>query len=681
MTTMPALAAVPGRAGPDSAERASLRALLSPASVAVVGAMQRHGGAGYEMVRALRDYGYRGRLYPVNGSGRLVHGIPGHRTIADLPRPVDLLVIAVPADQVPPVLREAGHCGVRSAVVLTGAATGSPDRPPGSRLRRIAAEHGMHLIGPDSLGVINTDPRIRLNASLSPTSPQSGGLAVVTRSGAVGIAVLEHAARSGCGLAAFVSLGDQPAIGGADLIAHWHADPHVRAVALDPDSFGDPVTFARIARLFARSKPLLAIRDTRATPGQDVLFEQAGIVRTDNLDHLMDAARILVDQPLPAGRRLGIVGNAGGLTELAAELAEANGFILPRLDGSASRTPGRGNPVDTGADATPRQVADAVETLAHSREVDLVLALIVGTRANVPDAVMTAVADVLDKHPRLTTAAVLAGSADDIHHLGTRRMPVYRHPERVIRALAHACRYATWRRQRRGGWVTPAGLHRDLADTLIARARQERRGWLPSAVTVKILATYGIAVLPASHPYSAVGAVAAAERLGYPVVVRTVGREARTRNAADHLRLGLTCATEVHDAFEALTRPGDPAREVLLQRQVSAPVRLAAGITKDPHFGSVLHLRRNRRRAAHILPLTDLDAGRMVHEVLDTPPSPIDTAGLVDLLQRLSCLAEDHPEIARLDLNPLFAGPDVVVADARLRLAERHSLDEAATSK
>jgi predicted CoA-binding protein len=230
MTMTAAPVAVRG-GGLECGEQVGLRALLSPASVAVVGAMQRHGSAGFEMVRALRDFGYRGRLYPVNGSGRPVLGVPGYRTIADLPQPVDLLVIAAPADHVPQVLREAGRRGVRSAVVLTRtrAAAGSPDRPPGTWAWRIAGEYGMRVLGPDSLGVINTDARVQLNASLSPVAPRSGGLALVTRSAAVGIAVLEHAARNGCGLAAFVSLGDNAEVSGADLITHWHTDPHVRA--------------------------------------------------------------------------------------------------------------------------------------------------------------------------------------------------------------------------------------------------------------------------------------------------------------------------------------------------------------------------------------------------------------------------------------------------------------------
>jgi acyl-CoA synthetase (NDP forming) len=424
----------PPPVGPPTGPGA-LHSLLSPRSVGVIGAMGRHGSAGYETVRALRDYGFTGRLHPVNGSGRPVCGVPAHRSLAGLPGPIDLLVVALPPGRVPNVLREAGRQGVRTALVLSRSSAAGHHPDQASEIRRVAREHGILLAGPNSLGVIDTDPRVRLDACLSPCRPAPGGLAMACRSGTVGLAMLEHAARSGGGLASFVSLGDSTDVSAAALVAHWRADPRVRAIALCLDSVGDPASFARAARATARSKPVLVIPGGAPAPPESLLAH-AGVIAAAGLDEMMDAARLLADQPLPAGRRLGIVGNAGGLDAIAARIARAAGFRLAQS-----------HLLDVGVDADPRRMADAVETVTARGEVDIVLVTIAGTRANVPDAILTAVGRVVDGHPQVTAAAVLTGCANDIHHIGARRAPVYRQHDRAIRALAHAVSYAAWRRQ------------------------------------------------------------------------------------------------------------------------------------------------------------------------------------------------------------------------------------------
>jgi acyl-CoA synthetase (NDP forming) len=389
----------------------------------------------------------------------------------------------------------------------------------------------------------------------------------------------------------------------------------------------------------------------------DELFAQAGVIRTAGLDELTDAARMLVDQPLPTGARLGVVGNAGGLTRLAVTSAEAAGL---RLDG--------GGPIDTGAAATPSTIAAAVETVAAGGAADLLLVMIVGTRTNVPHAIMTAVGDVLDRHPRLAAACVLTGSADDIHHIGARRVPVYRQPDRAVGALAHAQRYATWRRECPGRPVTPEGIHPGRAAAVLERAGNTVHGWVPRQTTAEVLAAYGIVVQPLSYAYTGVAAVAAAEHLGYPVIARTAGSK--------RVRLGLTCATAVRDAFDDLTAPGDPVREVLLQRQVTAPAELSAAVVTEPPFGPVLQLGRRDERAVSLVPLTDADAGRMWRTLGCAPvltgdrgTPAVDTTALERLLLRLGRLAADQPRIGRLELAPIYAGPGgVVVADARLRV-------------
>jgi acyl-CoA synthetase (NDP forming)/GNAT superfamily N-acetyltransferase len=606
-----------------AAERASLRPLLAPRSVAVVGAGRRSEGLGHEVLRGLVGYGFTGPVYPVNrhakppgqpgGTQTTVAGVPAYPSLADLPGPVDLVVVAVPPDQVPGVLADAGACGARAAVVMTGFAATAPElaAPAPAELLRLARAGGIRLVGPDSLGVINTDPEVRLDASFAPNPPPPGGLAVASQSGAVGVAVLEHAARHGCGISGFVSLGGKLDVSGNDLIAYWYGDPATRAVALYLESFGNPRRFGRVARALARRKPVLAVFSGRAAmPGAavDALFAQAGVVRAEDLGALVDAARMLTDQPLPAGNRLAVIGNAGGANVLAADAAAAEGLYLP------AAVAGRDNPLDLGTAATGSALAEALAAAAGSGAVDAVLAVVTATRASDPDAMRDAVAAVADAHPDLPMAAVVLGPGDAAA-LGDRRVPCYDLPERAVRALGHATRYAAWRRE-------PLGSRPALDDVDAAAARAAVRaavdaggGWLTDAGAAAVLAAYRIPLSPAP---AGTGAV-------------------------------------------------DPA----------GVVEMVAGIAHDPLFGSLVMtgLRGLATdllgdRAYRLVPMTDLDAGRMWRSLRAAALLTGDTGALEDLLLRLGRLAEDLPEVAELVLDPVGVGvAGVTVAAARVRVA------------
>ncbi|MDT5044052.1 MAG: hypothetical protein QOE51_5037, partial [Actinoplanes sp.] len=610
------------------AQQSSLHRVLAPRSVAVVGAGRQHGDAGHEALRALRDYGFRGSLFAVNRAGRPVCGVPVHRRISDLPTPVDLLVLAVPAVHLARALAEAGGVGARGAVLL---GTGRPaDDRPGKRQRgeilAAARRHGIRLLGPGCLGVINADPRVRLNASLAPVRPPGGGLALAARSGGVGIALLEDAVRNRCGISTFVSMGDELDVTVADLLGYWFDDPATRAVALSPESFGDPAGFARAAHALGRRKPVLAIGYRGPQGAGDDPLARAGVIRTAGLGETIDTARMLIDQPLPAGNRLAIVGNASGLVALTADTARAHGFEIVTLsDATCAKLPPaagsglRGNPVDLGIDASAERIAEATEAVLASGEADIVLPVLAGTRATVLIAIRTAVAHALDDHPQLTAAAVLTGSSDDVHRLGRRGAPVYHEPERAVRALAHARDYAAWRR-------TPLGPRTGQARAAVRRALAAGAGPATRQDTTEILSAYGIILdLPRhTQPDATAGSTA-----GPPAVVRT----------------------------------DPPARGVL-----------AAGVRRDPEFGPAVLLECRTAaaspgdRAACMVPVSTGDAARMRRSLgYDGPVPP---AEVEDLLLRLGRLAGDLPEVSRLDVGPIVAGPDgVVVAEAALRLA------------
>ncbi|GAB4004545.1 hypothetical protein GCM10029992_49890 [Glycomyces albus] len=362
-----------------AAERLSLQPLLEPRSVAVVGASRSGTGIGHEILRSIADHDFNGPVYPVHSAATELAGMTAYPSLASLPETVDLVIVAVPARAVAGVLHEAGEAGVRAAVVVSSGFAEIGDTGAQEELVRIARNHDMRLVGPNCLGIVNTDGSIRLQASFAVDAPSPGGLCLASQSGAVGIAALAHASRTGLGVHSFVSLGNKADVSGNDLLSYWYDDPQCKAVALYLESFGNPRKFARVARAVARRKPVLAVKGGRSDSGRraglshtaaaaspdvavDSLFAQAGVIRTDSLEAMLDTARVLVDQPLPGGRRIGLVGNAGGVNVLAADAAASNALTVPtlsretrdRLNASVEGAAALDNPIDLGAAASPR---------------------------------------------------------------------------------------------------------------------------------------------------------------------------------------------------------------------------------------------------------------------------------------------------------------------------------------
>lgn len=679
-----------------AAGRASLRPLLQPASVAVVGAGRR-GGVGHEVLKGLVRYGFHGPVYPINPHATAVAGVPAYPSLRDVPGRVELAVIAVPADQVLGVMNDAAAVGVRAAVVLTAgfAETGHAGQATQAELLHTARRHGIRLVGPNCLGVINTDPQIRLDASFLPTPPATGGLAVASQSGAVGIAMLDHLSRTGTGVSSFVSLGNKADVSGNDLIAYWYDDPDTRAVALYLESFGNPRKFARVARALARRKPVLAVFSGRSESGRragashtaaaaapyvavDTLFAQAGVVRVDNLGELVDASRMLTGQPLPAGSRLGVVSNAGGANILAADAAELHGLRLP------DRVGGLANPLDLGAGATPDALGQALATMASTNEVDTLLVIVAATRANDPAALWRSAGAVVDRYPQLPMAGVMLGGPE-VTSMGGRQAPVFLFPEQAVRAIGQAAAYAAWRRQPLGSRPQLTGVDTAAAQQRVQAALAAHTGWQPYERTRDILGAYGIPLVPARTVTAPEQAVTAADQLGYPVVLKAADPELVHKTELGAVKLKLADAGAVTRAYreiaEALQQPTPP---VLVQPMAAGEVELVTGIVHDPLFGSLVMLGLGGiftdllgDRAFRLVPMTDLDAGRMWRSLRSAPlltgyrnRPAVDTDALEDLLLRLGRLAEELPEVAELDLNPVLAGPDGVVAvDAKLRLA------------
>lgn len=695
------------------AEDESLRRLFAPRAVAVIGAGRRRGGVGHEVLRNLAEGNYMGRLYAVNPHAARIAGVQAYAAVGDVPGPVDLVVIAVPAGQVRSVLAECGHAGVAGAVILTAGfselgAEGSREQ---AEILAVARAHSVRLVGPNCLGLVNTAPDVRLNATFADLVPAPGTLAIAAQSGAIGIAVLDHAGRAGLGISEFVSLGNKVDVSGNDLLLHWWHEPRTEVIGLYLESFGNPRKFGRIARLVGRTKPILVVKGGRSSGGRragashtaaaatpdtavDALFEQSGVLRMDTLEELVDTARVLSGRPLPRGRRLAVIGNAGGAGVLAADAAARLGLDVPELTALTQRelaeaagAVGAGNPVDLGAAASPGTLEHAVRVVVASGEVDAVVVCYAATRAgSVADsyraiATATAGTDV----PVLVTCLGAPSAAPRIDLPEGTSLPVFPFPESAVRALAHAVRYAEWRARPQGVVPVLDRVDRDGARMVVRNYFKHRPdgGWIDPRHAEQLMRCAGVDVVQALQVSGRSAVVAAGESLGYPLVLKTAAEGIVHKTDVGGVRVGLGDRAALETAYdEIVAATGD--RRAVVQAMAPRGVELMIGMVRDPLFGPVVmaggggvltDLLADRRWRG--LPLTDLDATEMLRSLRCAPllagyrgAEPADEQAVRQVLHRVAWLVEAVPEIAELDVNPLMAGPTGAYAvDVKLRLS------------
>jgi acyl-CoA synthetase (NDP forming)/GNAT superfamily N-acetyltransferase len=718
--TIPLAPTPAAQAAVDERERAadvrSLRHVLAPASVAVVGAGDRAGTVGAAVLGNVLAGGFTGPVHPVNPRHDRVAGLPAYPSVAAIPIPPDLVVIAVPAGAVPGVIADCGAAGVPAAVVIT-AGFGETDHDGAGRERdllRLARAAGVRLVGPNCLGVASTDPAVRLNATFSATPPVPGTVGIASQSGALGIGLLAETARRGLGVSDFVSLGNKLDVSANDLLLYWENDPRTRVVALYLESFGNPAKFLRHAARVARRKPVIALKAGRSAAGSRAgashtaaaatphvldaaLLRQAGVLQVETTEELLDVAQLLAAQPVPAGARLGIIGNSGGPGILAADTADAAGLAVPELSAAtqaalraaAPGLAGAGNPVDLGAAASPAAYQRAVTALLASGEVDAAVVIYAWPLVSDPEAIAAAIRRAAATAPAVPVAAALLATdgggmlADP--GMAEPALPRYDFPEAAVRALGHAARYGGWLRRRTGTMVRPAAFDADAVRAIAVRALADRPGggWLDPVTADRLLSAAGIVGCRTEAAHSCDEAVAAAARVGYPVALKT-GAAVAHRTELGGVRTGLADAAAVRAAYDRVAAAGSPAAGVLVQAMARPGVELIAGMTRVRPYppmilvglgGTATELLGDT--AVRLGPLRDADAREAIDELRSAPllyghrGAPVADVGAVeDLLLRVSALADELPELAELDLNPVIAGPDGAIAvDVKVRLA------------
>ncbi|SOC50181.1 Acyl-CoA synthetase (NDP forming) [Blastococcus aggregatus] len=664
-------------------ESRSIARLLTPSSVAVVGASNDDGKIGNALLRHLLDYGFAGPIYPVNPSARHVRGVPAYADIEAIPDDVDLAVLAVPADEVAGVVEACRRKRVRGLVVVSGGfgESGPEGREAERRLVASARASGMRVVGPNCLGIVNTDPGVRLNASLAPMVPGRGRVGFFAQSGALGVALLERARGRGIGLSTFVSAGNRADVSGNDLLQYWATDPGTEVVLLHLESFGNPRKFARLARTVGRTKPVVAVKSGRhvgvtpglagtsvAVPEQSVaaLFASAGVIRVETVAQLFDVGTLLAHQPLPAGDRVAIVGNSTAIGVLVADAVLEEGLQLAHE-----------RPVDIGVNGTPEQFRSALQQAVDDEGVDAVIAVFLPPLMAGSDEFGPALRDVAVGSTKPVVASFLSTEGIppelavlDEHGMPARgSVPSYSTPERAVIALAKASEYARWRRRPVGEVPELPDVDEDAARTVVRRALEAAPAGreLDDDELIALLGAYGVPLLHTRTVTDPEAAVAAAAEIGYPVVLKSTAPWLRHRSDLGGVRLDLVDADAVRTAYAAIPS-GDP---VIVQEMAAPGVATVVEIVDDPSFGALVSFGVGGvatellgDRAFRTLPLTDLDAAELVRGPRAWPlldgwrgSEPVDTAALEDLLLRVARLADDLPEVLRLTLEPVIVGP------------------------
>ncbi len=683
------------------AEAASIHRFFNPTSVAVIGASRRQDTIGQALVRNLVTGDFTGRVYAVNPSARAVSGLPTYKNVTDIQDDVDVAIVAVPAEKVEDVVLDCAAKGVHGLVVISSgfAETGEEGRQRQRRLVGLSRSYGVRLIGPNALGIINTDPAVSINASLAGLMPPRGRAGFFCQSGALGSAILEKVRNRGLGLSTFVSAGNRADVSGNDLLQYWEEDDSTEVVMMYLESIGNPRKFSRIARRVSLRKPIIAVRSGRTTQGVpmghavrkiaappqavDAMFRQAGVIQVDTLEDMFDVAQLAAHQPLPRGRRVAIVGNSDALGLLAADAASAVGLVVNKQ-------------IALNAEPSPEDFEDALDAAIDDPDVDAVVVVYIPplSVAGEPIAnVLAAVGEQSDKPlvstflgtegiPELLRVPDVAGST-----AGRGSVPSYPAVEAAVRALARVVEYAVWLRTPDGAAPDPAAVDPAVAQQVIGRALAANPDGadLDADALTQLLAAYGIELMEARPVTSLREAQKAGRELGWNVILKATAERVRERPDLAHVWRNIDSSAEMRDAWESLFQVVGESEEsgYVVQKNAAPGVPVAIRSLEDPLFGPVVSfgisgpiIELLSDVSYRIPPIFQHDAASMVREIRSSPmlfgyrgSEVVDIDEVERLIQRVAQLQNDLPQVRTLELSLVLAGAQgatVLTASARV---------------
>lgn len=685
---------------------ASLAPCFTPTTVAVIGA-GRDGGVGAAIVANLATT-FRGQTFPINRHATAIGGLPCYPSIAATPAPVDLAVIAVPAAAVEAAVDDCIAAGVRAVVVISAgfAETGAEGRRREAALLATVRRAGLRMIGPNCLGIINTDPAVRLNASFAAQFPPPGSVALASQSGALGLAVLDAAARSHVGISSFASIGNSADVSLADLVDYWATDAHTRVILLYAESLDQPRRLADIAQRVGRSTPIVALKSGRSASGAraasshtgamarsdrlvDALFREAGIVRTDSIEDLLGAAAVLADQPLPRGNRVAILTNAGGPAILAADAGETRGLRVAALSAQTTAAlraflPPQASvtdPIDMIATASPADYSRAMALLLADPNIDALIVIGIAVRGTdilaVARAVAAAARDAVI--PVVATFLGAEGAAAAVAPV-----PCYTFPEAAVLALCRAWQYASWRARPIDPPPPPRPLDRARIADALTHVGHRGGGWLDPAAASTLVEACGLHAAPTRVVSTPHEAIETAGALGYPVVLKGTGPALLHKTESHAVFADLRDQPAMLSAFATLAGRRD-VETIVMQPLIPGGVEMFVGAVRDDAFGHVVMcgsggilvewLGDVTRRLAPVGPQSARD---MIDEIRGATrlrgfrgAPPLDEAAFADVILAVSALVDARPDIAELDFNPVIVQREgAVIVDARIRVAQ-----------
>ena len=693
---------------------ASLNAIFSPRSVAVVGASRRRNSIGFALLHNLVMEEFDGTIYPVNPNATSIHSLKAYPSIEAIPDPVDLAVVAVPRDSVLRVVEECLAKGVLGLVVITAgfSETGSKGAALEEELRDAVRTAGVRMIGPNCMGVLNTDPDVRLNATFAPTPARAGSIGFVSQSGALGVAILNAAQDLGVGLTQFASMGNKADVDGNDLLEFWEHDERTNVICMYLESFGNPRRFTETAKRVGRRKPILVVKSGRtaegaraatshtgAIAGADVtvsaFLEQCGVLRANTISELFDIARALARCPLPAGDRVAIVTNAGGPGIMATDSCINLGLELADLsratsDELASFLPAEAsleNPVDMIASATPEDYGRALDLALRDDGVDAAIVINVTPLLSNPIDVMNQVAMTARGHDKPVLAVIMA-TEDFYEEMKSRseHPPVYRFPEPAVRALSQLTRYAHWRRRPAREQLPDFAVDDDAVAAILDASPD---GYLSDELAFRVLRHYGIPLVAGRKVETSDQVLEVAEQIGYPLVLKAVGPELVHKSDVGGVQLDLRSREDVERALSvidaSLAGAGVEFEGYLVQEMARKGHEIIFGLSIDPRFGPLLmfglggkYVEVLRDVRFGVTPLAPSEARDMIRglrgfKLLEgvRGEQPADLDCLEEILLRLAQLADRHRRIRELDINPFLAAPkgaDSKALDVRIRI-------------
>jgi len=696
----------------------ALKLFFEPRAVAVIGASRQRGTIGGEIFHNLLHYGFKGPVYPVNPAAAVIESVKSYPAIEAISDPVDLAVIVVPAASVVEVATACARKGVKALVVISAgfSETGKEGKARQAELVKVCRGAGMRLIGPNCMGIANTNPAVLLDATFAPGVPPRGRVGFSSQSGALGLAIMEFANSLGLGISTFVSVGNKADISGNDLLRYWESDDDTDVILLYLESFGNPKKFSEIARRVGRKKPIAVVKSGRSAAGAratsshtgaliaasdvtvDALFRQAGVVRTDTLAELFDVASLLANQPLPNGRRVGIITNAGGPAILCADACEARELEVPVLsDNSQARLraflpagASVANPVDMIASAPADHYRQAIEIVGTDENIDSLIVIftppLVTRAGDVAKSIIEAVQHIDNNKPVLS---VFLSAHEAPKELRTTRVciPSYSFPETAAIALARASRYRQWRDRRETYPALFADIRTDEAAAVVAAALARGEGWLTPAEVTEIFSCYGLPLIEQRIVSDAEAAGAAAEQMHGSVALKAIAPGVVHKTEAGAVRLHLNGVEAVRAAAQEMSNRlsslGHPPTGFVVQRMAKSGVEMLVGVVHDPQFGPVvacgaggIQVELLRDVSVRLTPLSNEDASEMIRELKTYPlllgfrgSVPADVTALEEGLLRVSAMVEDLPQIAELDCNPFVVhDTGATILDARIRV-------------